>query len=60
MNEGNVVPCQKRNTTNSIKRNAIQYVSNGLNHSEEKLRSMTSDIERVVTAVALDQEKCGL
>lgn len=47
------------NTTNSIKRNAIQYASDGLNHSKEKLRYLTGDIERVLTTVALDQENVG-
>ncbi|TBL73228.1 sensor histidine kinase [Paenibacillus thalictri] len=44
------------NTTESIKRNAIQYASDGLSHSAEKLAYLNRDIERVLTVVTLDQD----
>jgi two-component system sensor histidine kinase YesM len=44
------------NTTESIKRNAIQYATDGLEHSVEKLEYLNRDIEHVLTAVALDKD----
>jgi two-component system sensor histidine kinase YesM len=43
-------------SADSIKRNAIEYASDGLKHSEEKLGYLIRDIERVITVVSLDQE----
>jgi two-component system sensor histidine kinase YesM len=44
------------NTTESIKQNAIQYATDGLQHSVEKLGYLNRDIEHVLTVVTLDKE----
>ncbi|MEK3885596.1 sensor histidine kinase [Paenibacillus sp. PL2-23] len=44
------------NSSEAIKRNAIQYASESLVHSDEKLRLLFRDIERVLTVISLDKE----